>query len=156
MSAMSCVFMSTSHFLGTPILTLSASTAVKPIISGEPSPEVYLSLLPSRVQCLSLKPRLRLKCPLCPQPSGSGVGFSAHEHGHSAGILHGRYSAILKNRIHLILGARKNKNINDCSSMRIRLLRPRDGAPESCIEGASNEPRCISLRHHLSVLEKFP
>ena len=48
------------------------------------------------------------------------------------------------------------KHINECSLMRFMLLKPRVGAPGSCIEGASNELLCDSFGHCHDVLEKCP
>ena len=76
---------------------------MKVIISGEPSLEVYLSLLHLRVQCVSSKPRFRLNV---------GYVLSLQDQASDSqktniGTLEGHYSAVFKNRVELIFGSEK-------------------------------------------------
>ena len=105
MSAVSWAFINSTRFLCTPTWTLSASISVNPIISSEPSLEVYLSLLLSRVQCLSLKPGFRSN--VCYAISFQNQALDPQHT--NMGTLHGHYSALLKNRVELILEIRKHK-----------------------------------------------
>ena len=57
MFATSWALRSTFHFLDTPTWALQTSVAVNPIISSEPSLEVYLPLLMAKIKCMSSKPR---------------------------------------------------------------------------------------------------